>query len=272
MRISVIIPSYNRAHTLPRAIKSVQSQTVKVDEIIIVDDGSNDATHKVLKAFPDVIVKNQVNQGVSSARNTGILAAKNDWIALLDSDDEWLPEKIERQAQLISTNPQNRLCHGNELWVRNGKHLNQKKIHRKQGGNIFNQCLPLCVISPSAALIRKDLLLECGLFDTDFPACEDYDLWLKICARESVLYVEEPILRKYGGHDDQLSHKYWGLDRFRIRALKNILESGTLSLEQTQSASTMLRKKALIFAKGARKHGRPDEANHYEGLAQEFHD
>ena len=272
MKISVVIPSYNRAHTLPRAIRSVQQQTVKVDEIIVVDDGSSDNTDITLREFSGISPLHQDNLGVSAARNAGIQAATGDWIALLDSDDEWLPQKIEQQLSLIRENPDYRLCHGNELWVRNGKHLNQKKIHRKQGGWIFEDCLPLCVISPSAALIRKDLLLECGLFDTGLPACEDYDLWLKICAREPVLYIEEPVLRKYGGHEDQLSRKYWGMDRFRIRALQNLLISGTLQPDQKQAAADMLKKKALIFAQGARKHGRPDEALHYEAIARTSHD
>ncbi len=270
MNFSVVIPTFNRAHTLSRAINSVISQTFQANEIIVVDDGSTDETQELLRQWPDIHVIMQTNHGVSAARNSGIQAAAGDWIAFLDSDDEWLPEKLERQTSLIQQNPGYKICHGNELWIRNGLPLKQLKKHHKQGGFIFENCLPLCVISPSAAVIKKSVFDALGLFDTSLPACEDYDMWLRICAANPVLYVELPILRKYGGHDDQLSHKYWGMDRFRITALKNALLGGSLSETQRFNARAMLRKKALIYAKGARKHGRPDEALDYEKIASQF--
>jgi glycosyltransferase involved in cell wall biosynthesis len=272
MNISVIIPSFNRAHTLARAIESVLAQSLPADEIILIDDGSRDETQALAQTFPKVTYLMQPNQGVSSARNKGILQAKGNWIALLDSDDEWLPDKLKQQCQLLSQQPKHRLCHGNELWVHNGQHLNQMAKHQKYGGHIFEKCLPLCAISPSAALIQKDLLLEVGLFDTELPACEDYDLWLKICAKEAVLFVEEPVLKKYGGHDDQLSKKHWGMDRFRIKALYNILQSGQLTPDQQHAAKTVLIKKATLFAKGARKRNRLEDAQYYEHLARTYHE
>lgn len=270
MNISVVIPTFNRAHTLPRAIESVLVQTHRASEIIIVDDGSTDGTNELLRQWPEIKVLQQSNQGVSAARNSGINAARGEWLAFLDSDDEWLPEKLHLQSALIEQHPSFNICHGNELWVRNGQPLKQLKKHHKQGGYIFEKCLPLCVISPSAAVIKRSIFDELGLFDTSLPACEDYDMWLRICAIHPVLYVEHPILRKYGGHDDQLSHKYWGMDRFRIVALDKALKSNSLSDSQALNARTMLRKKALIYAKGARKHGRPDEAFDYETLASQF--
>ncbi len=268
MIISVVIPSYNRSHTLKRAIESVLRQTQPADEIIVVDDGSDDDSANLVANYPSIQYLYQPNAGVSAARNKGIRQAQGDWIALLDSDDEWLQTKLELQTEMIQSNQDYRLCHGNELWVRNGQHLNQKKKHTKNGGWIFQQCLALCVISPSASLIKKDLLFEVGLFDTTLAACEDYDMWLKICCREPVLYVEQAILRKYGGHADQLSQKYWGMDRFRIKALQNILSAGKLNCEQKGQAQTMLQHKAALFAKGARKRGRIDDAASYEQIAQ----
>ncbi|HBR98081.1 MAG TPA: glycosyl transferase [Gammaproteobacteria bacterium] len=270
MNISVVIPTYNRAHTLGRALDSVFAQTRAADEIIVVDDGSTDGSIHLLERYPEVRVLTQPQQGVSAARNTGIHAAHGDWIAFLDSDDEWLPEKLALQTALIEQHPEHRFCHGNEVWIRHGQPLAQKKKHRKQGGWIFENCLPLCVISPSAALIKKDLLLACGCFDTHLPACEDYDLWLKICAREPVLYVEQPLLRKFGGHADQLSRKYWGMDRFRIQALDRLLSTATLRDTQRIAATQMLQHKARLFAKGARKHGRLQAAIDYENLANRY--
>ncbi len=270
MKISVVIPTFNRSHTLPRAIDSVKGQTVSVFEVIVVDDGSTDDTPNQIDKYPDVRYIQQDNAGVSAARNTGIQYAKGDWIALLDSDDEWMDNKIALQLEQIKKFPTYRLCHGDELWIRNGKHLNQMKKHQKQGGWIFEQCLPLCAISPSASLIRKDLLVEMGLFDTDLPACEDYDLWLKICSKEPILYIDEPILYKHGGHADQLSQKYWGMDRFRIKALYNILDSGSLNKEQFNQAHAMFKKKVTVFANGAFKRGRKSDAEYYRKLGKSF--
>ena len=270
MKVSVIVPTHNRAHTLARALDSVLAQTRPADEIIVVDDGSDDETGQALERFTTVRVLRQENLGVSAARNAGIRAASGDWLALLDSDDVWLPEKLAWQCALIAAHPDHRLCHGNERWLRHGEPLKQLSKHRKRGGDIFEDCLPLCVISPSAVMLRHDLLTEVGLFDENLPACEDYDLWLRICAREPVLYVEQALLIKHGGHDDQLSRRFWGMDRFRIRALYNLLTTQTLSPTQRQAAAAMLSHKARIFAKGARKHGRPEDAAHYEVLAKEF--
>ncbi|MDO6459089.1 glycosyltransferase [Granulosicoccaceae sp. 1_MG-2023] len=270
MKVSVILPTHNRAHTLARALDSVLAQTRPADEIIVVDDGSDDDTAAVLAAYDGIQLIRQPNRGVSAARNTGIRAAAGDWIALLDSDDAWLPDKLALQEQAISAAPQARLCHGNETWLRLGEPLKQLKKHRKRGGDIFTDCLPLCVISPSAVMLRRDLLDETGLFDENLPACEDYDLWLRICAREPVLYVDTPLLIKHGGHEDQLSRRYWGMDRFRIQALYNLLTTQPLSPSQYAAAAAMLCRKARIFAKGARKHGRPQDAARYEALAQEF--
>ena len=140
--------------------------------------------------------------GVSAARNRGILAASGDWIALLDSDDEWLPEKLAQQSRHIAEQPGYRLCHCDELWIRNGKRINPANKHRKKGGWIYEHCLPLCAISPSASILHRSVFDTIGLFDEQLPACEDYDYWLRLCAGEPVLFVEQPLLNKYGGHDD----------------------------------------------------------------------
>ncbi|MET0093096.1 MAG: glycosyltransferase family A protein, partial [Sedimenticola sp.] len=208
MQISVIIPTHNRADLLERALKSVQAQTLPPLEVIVVDDGSEDHTREMVsEKFPRVHYLHQPNRGVSSARNLGISEARGDWIALLDSDDEWLPSKLASQKTRLESQPGHHICHTEEIWIRNGKRVNQMKKHTKQGGAIFQHCLPLCVISPSSVLIHKSVFREVGLFDESLPACEDYDLWLRICARYPVTYVEQPQIVKYGGHEDQLSRR-----------------------------------------------------------------
>ncbi len=271
MYISVIIPTYNRAHTLPRALDSVLAQTRPADEILVIDDGSTDNSRELLdQNYPQVRYLYQDNAGVSAARNRGIQHANGDWLALLDSDDEWLPEKLARQCAAIDAQPDYQLCHCDEIWIRNGRRVNPMKKHAKAGGWIFSHCLPLCAISPSAVMIRKDLVEQLGLFDESLPACEDYDLWLKVCARQPVLYLDEPLLNKYGGHDDQLSQQYWGMDRFRIQALDNAIETIPLKDEDRQAAIRTLIDKTRIFINGAIKRQRQDDLEPYQALLNKY--
>ena len=271
MDISVIIPTYNRAHTLSRAVESVLVQSLRADEIVIVDDGSEDHTAELVRRrFPQCRYVHQLNQGVSAARNCGIRAAKGDWIALLDSDDAWLPDKLQRQCRQLQDNPQYRLCHTDEIWIRHGVRVNPMQKHAKSGGWIYQRCLPLCVISPSAVLLHRSLLDEAGLFDTALPACEDYDLSLRNCAREPVLYIDEPLITKYGGHPDQLSHKHWGMDRFRIQALEKSIQSGGLLAEDRSAAIAMLIHKAGILAQGAEKRNLTQRVRYYRQLQQRY--
>jgi len=267
--ISVVIPTYNRAEWLRQALASVTAQTLPPGEIIVVDDGSDDGTQQMIaNEFPGCRYLRQENQGVSSARNLGIEAADGQWIALLDADDQWLPEKLATQLALLEQHPGHRICHTEEIWIRNGRRVNPMKKHAKCGGHIFRNCLPLCVISPSSVIIHRTLFEEVGLFDPDLPACEDYDLWLRICAREPVLFVEHPQIVKHGGHEDQLSRRYWGMDRFRVRALEKIIHSGAIQGADLVAARNTLREKAGILAQGAEKRGRHSEAAHYRRLQQ----
>lgn len=271
MKISVVIPTHNRAGTLPRALDSVRSQTLPADEIIVVDDGSDDASAELLaRDYPEVLCLQQANQGVSSARNLGIRRARGDWIALLDSDDAWLPEKLAKQAQAVNKNPNQRICHTDEIWIRNGARVNPMRKHAKQGGRIFQHCLPLCVISPSSVLLHRSLFDDYGLFDPALPACEDYDLWLRLCAHEAVVFIEEPLIVKYGGHQDQLSRRHWGMDRFRVQALEKLLRSTTLSAGDRQAAVATLVEKAGIIAQGAEKREQLARARRYRQLQSDY--
>ncbi|MEW8499606.1 MAG: glycosyltransferase [Candidatus Thiodiazotropha taylori] len=271
MSVSVIIPTYNRASTLPRALDSVFAQTLPPLEVIVIDDGSDDETKTVVERdYPDVIYLPQPNSGVSHARNSGIRHAKGEWLALLDSDDSWLPEKLQLQMASLNRSPQLRISHTDEIWIRNGVRVNQMNKHAKQGGYIFEHCLPLCVISPSAALIHHSVFQEYGLFDTHLPACEDYDLWLRICAKEAVDFIEKPLVVKYGGHQDQLSRKHWGMDRFRVYALQKLLDNHDLNHANRYAAIEVLCKKCLILSKGAEKRGHQERADHFMTIHAQY--
>ncbi len=271
MTVSLIIPTYNRCVSLKRALDSVQQQSILVDEIIVVDDGSTDATEAMLNTyFPSITYIKQDNKGVSAARNVGICQAKGEWIAFLDSDDTWLSHKLEAQLSALQQAPSLKICHTEEIWIRHGIRVNAMNKHKKTGGWIFKQCLPLCAMSPSSILIHRNVFNTIGLFDENLPACEDYDLWLRISAQYPVLFLEQPLIYKYGGHQDQLSHKYWGMDRFRIQALDKILQQGQLNEENDLAARLMLIKKARIFQKGALKRGKIESVNYYQSLINQY--
>jgi glycosyltransferase involved in cell wall biosynthesis len=203
--------------------------------------------------FPQVRVYVQPHAGVSAARNRGIRSSSAAWIAFLDSDDEWLPCKIERQLDALRAKPGYRVCHSDEIWVRDGRRVNPRKRHAKQGGWIYPRCLALCCISPSAVLLHRSVFQMCGQFDESLPACEDYDLWLRVCSRMPVAFVPDPLIIKYGGHGDQLSRQHPAMDRFRVKALEKMLGEQTLTAGNRQATLDMLTSKLAILEQGARK-------------------
>lgn len=265
MNVSVIIPTYNRAHVLERALTSVFKQTKAAYEIIVIDDGSTDKTQALLGRFSgQIVVIYQENRGVSAARNRGIEKAMGDWIAFLDSDDAWLPNRLEVQCTAIKLFPQSHIIHSDEIWIRNGVRVNPCKHHQKRGGRIFKHCLPRCVVSPSAVLMDRQVFEDIGLFDEHLPACEDYDLWLRIALTYNFHYCDEALIIKYGGHDDQLSRRFWGMDRFRVHALEKILTLQNFMDDERQATLKILLKKLKVLMKGCVKHGRHRDAKIFE--------
>lgn len=275
--VSVLIPTFNRESVLKRAVDSVLAQTFEDLECIVIDDASTDETHKLLETFNDPrlkVLSHNENAGVSSARNTGFEESRGEWIALLDSDDEWLPNRLEKQLNLAAENPSLPLIHGEELWVRKGKRVNPKKIHQKSGGSIFNRCLHLCLISPSATLMKRSLYEELGGFREDYPVCEDYEMWLRVTARYEVGFVEEPIITKYGGHEDQLSAKYKAMDFWRVRAMDEVFkdENYPLEREQERELRDVLLKKCEILKMGYLKHNNLENLPFIEELMAHYRD
>lgn len=241
-------------------MKSVLAQTYKNFELIVIDDGSTDETAEVLESFGrDIRYLRQENRGVSSARNLGLSHARGELIALLDSDDLWQPEKLEVQAGFFRSNPQALICQTEEIWMRNGRRVNPKKYHKKQSGDIFDASLERCMVSPSAVMFRSSLLDAVGRFDPALPACEDYDLWLRVSCRHPVHLIPEPLIIKRGGHPDQLSTSVESLDRYRIEAICKLLDDGVLTPVQREKALAMLAQKANIYCQGCRKRNKMEE-------------
>ncbi len=269
--ISVVLTTHNRMNLLPRALRSIIAQSHQPDQVIIVDDGSTDQTRAmVAQDYPGFDYSFQANQGISKARNTGILKARSEWIAFLDDDDEWLPDKLKKQLEYIADHAEAKLVHVDELWIRNGKPVRQMKKHRKRGGMIFQYCLPLCCISPSAAVVHRSVFEHVGMFDESLPACEDYDMWLRIAARYPIAFIDEALIKKYGGHVDQLSRKHWGMDRFRIFALDKILNDVRLAPDDYHAAVAMLMDKIRIYLNGAKKHHNSEHVRHFQALLNKY--
>ncbi len=265
--VSVILPTFNRAWTLKNAIESVLSQDYPNIELIVIDDGSDDSTPQLLNAYQNkIILITQQNKGVSAARNAGINKSQGDFIALLDSDDAWEREKISCQIDFFKQNPEALICQTEEIWIRNGKRVNPRVKHKKPSGDIFEASLHLCLVSPSAVMMRKELFELKGCFDETLTVCEDYDLWLRVSATIPVYLIDKPCTIKNGGHKDQLS-SFHSQDKFRIQSLKQLIESKSLSQYQIEKAKEVMKQKCEIYGNGCQKRERFDEARYYFDLA-----
>lgn len=270
--VSVIIPTFNRYQKVVRAVSSVLHQTFLDHEIIVVDDGSTDGTQSALAQFGARIIleKHSTNRGVSAARNTGIRKSSAPLIAFLDSDDYWLPEKLAVQVAFFDHHADAVAVQTEEIWVRNMRRVNPKARHLKPSGDIFEPSLKLCLVSPSAVMLKRSLLEEVGLFDEGFPACEDYDLWLRISCRHAVYRIDKKLVVKEGGHPDQLSRGVMGMDRYRIRALVKLIKSGELNESQRGAAMDELAFKCSVYGAGCLKRGKIEEGNCYLRLPQDI--
>lgn len=263
--VSVIIPTFNRAEKVQRAVSSVLSQTFMDYEVIVVDDGSSDQTAEALASFQNRItyIAHTENKGVSAARNTGIRASKAPFIAFLDSDDHWLPEKLDVQMRFFQENPEAVACQTEELWIRNGKHVNPRNKHLKPSGDIFEASLKRCLVSPSAVMLKRSLLEQVGLFDEELPVCEDYDLWLRMSSQHPVYLIDRKLVVKEGGASDQLSSSLKGMDKFRIMSMMKLIKNNMLSDDQRNAVLNEMEIKCRIYGEGCLKRGKKEEGEYF---------
>ncbi|MEA2049136.1 MAG: glycosyltransferase family A protein [Campylobacterota bacterium] len=264
MKISLIIPTYNRKELLEKTLQSVLNQTVKVDEIIVVDDGSTDETSCLMKQYPNIKYIKQENKGVSSARNIGISKATNQWICFLDSDDIWEDYKLEKQIEFHKKNPNILFSHTDEHWIFNGKTIKQKKYQQKPSGFCFKQNIPLTLIGASTVMIHKSIFDTIGNFDETLVACEDYDLWLRILEKYELGLINEKLIKKIAGHENQLSFTTTLMDSYRIEALQKHLDSDFQEIIKKE-----IIKKCTILIKGAIKHNNQDIKIKFEKILNE---
>jgi len=271
-KVSVIIPTHNRLPMLTEAIRSVLKQDFEDFELIVVDDASTDGTIEEIRKFGGRVrlLQHPENRGVSAARNKGILHARGKYIAFLDSDDQWVKGKLRIQVNFLDENPHYPLCYTDEIWIRRGKRVNPMVKHGKYSGWIFEKCLPLCIISPSSAMMRKTLFSKVGLFDEALPVCEDYDFWLRISARFPIFFINKKLIIKRGGHPDQLSNRSWGNDRYRVIALEKLLSEPYITQEEREMILKEMKKKCQILYKGFLKRGKEIEARHYQEVMKRY--
>ncbi len=268
--ISVIIPIYNRPAQILRSVNSVLDQKYDNFECIVVDDGSTDETPSVLRSFGEKIKVITIgNKGVSAARNIGVEKSSGDLIAFLDSDDEWKPLKLKKQTEHLLKNSW-QITQTDEIWIRNGSFLNKKKKHTKPEGDIFQKSLELCCVTPSAVLMEKTLFEKYGGFDESLPACEDFDLWIRMSIKEKFGLLNEKLVIKYGGHPDQLSATPT-LDKYRILSLHKIITTTeNLSDHHKKAMIENLKKRAEIYSNGAIKRGKKEESKWVKNLLHQI--
>jgi glycosyltransferase involved in cell wall biosynthesis len=272
--VAVVIPVRDRAAMVREAITSVRGQTYRDLGIVVVDDGSADGSAAAAEAalagapVPARVVC-QPGRGVAAARNAGAAVLDARWIAFLDSDDLWLPQKLARQMAWLEARPQYRLAQTEERWIDAGRHRNPRVRHRKEE-RIFLRSLARCLVSPSAVVLARALFESYGGFDEAFAVCEDYELWLRVTAREAVGLVAEALVVKRGGHAGQLSRSTWGLDRWRVAALAKLLATVPLRDEERAAVVAVAGAKCAVLAAGAERRGRSEEASRYRRLAAAF--
>ena len=275
--ITAIIPTYNRSSFLKGAIASVLGQDFfrrsgpeHSFELLVIDDGSSDDTGKVVASFGErVVYHSQSHRGVSAARNLGLKLSRGELVAFLDSDDLWKSEKIGTQVSFFKAFPEAKVCYTEEIWMRRGLRLNPLKKHQKYSGWIFDKVLPLCLLSLSSCLFRREVFEEIGVFDESLPVCEDYDLGIRLAQKYPIFLIPAPLIIKQGGHADQLSQKHWGMDRFRVQALEKALTT-CLTPWQEALVKAELVKKCLVLARGFAKRGRRDEARRYQEMIRRY--
>ena len=205
--VSVIIPSFNSAHFLFHSVNSALDQTYRPIEILVIDDGSADNTCEVLRQFCGCIrYYRQENKGLAGARNTGIKLATGTFLAFLDADDIWLPDKLVKQCRVLAENPEVGLVHS-DIWYwrpETGEKLLKEKGREKYKKNCFDRLLSENRVTPSSVLVRKECFDKVGLFDERLRVYEDWDMWLRISRFFNFAYISEPLLN-YRVHPGSLS-------------------------------------------------------------------
>lgn len=231
--VSVIIPVYNRTFSIRDAVESVLIQSIKPSEIIVIDDGSSFNMASYLKNYMHHIslIKLNENKGVSFARNTGIKAASGEYIAFLDSDDLFLPKKLEYQISYMAENNL-LISHTDEFWYRKDRWVNQGKSNKRYGGYIFDKILDKCRISPSSLIVHKSVFDEAGYFNEDLRVCEDYEISLRFALKYKIGYLGKKLIIKRAVEENSLSAGISHIEYIRYEILEKLYRDNANILDK----------------------------------------
>ncbi len=201
-KVSVIIPTYNRAHLVGRAIQSVLDQTYRDFELIIVDDCSTDNTYEVVTGFHDErlrYIRHDKNRGASAARNTGIREARGRYVAFQDSDDEWLPEKLEKQIEVFDTaSPEVGVVYTGFWRIQDDKRIYIPSPEIKpKGGDIHDILLQVNLIGTPVTVLKRECFEKVGMFDEELPKLVDWELWIRVSKYYEFSFIDEPLAIAY---------------------------------------------------------------------------
>ena len=270
--VSVIIPAYNRFELLMQAAASVLAQDMTDFELLIVDDGSEEEISTAAGTGDERVRVIRIRHtGLPGlVRNRGAEAAKGRYLAFLDSDDLWKPEKLGLQTAFFAEHSGSRICHTREVWDRDGRTVSQSSQRHRREGDVFEDALKKCILGPSTVMMEREFYLETGGFREDLEIAEDYEYWLRITAYHRVGYIDMPLTVKRAGSWEQLSEKHGQIEVFRIRGLKGLVDSGFFPPEREDAARKELARKCRIYAEGCRKRGRNAEAGEYEAVARRY--
>ena len=233
MRISVIIPAFNRAGIISEALSSVRAQTSPPFETIVVDDASSDGTADIAQREGARVIRLKINRGAAGARNEGIRVANGEAIALLDSDDYWEPHHLATVGSLLEENPDAAAAGSAVRYVGSRSGVWKGRIPEGPPAVVVREAFKDWLTPTSTTVVRREALIEIGGYDESERYSEDFDLWLRL-ARRFRFVASREITATCRSHDDQLSanleRQWFALYKFRIRALREIMRERDLTL------------------------------------------
>ncbi|NET62762.1 MAG: glycosyltransferase [Symploca sp. SIO2E6] len=247
--ISVIIPVYNGEQTIRQTIESVLNQTFRDFELIVINDGSQDSTLKIVESIQDYRLQlcSYPNAGLAASRNRGISLASGEYVSCIDADDLWTPDKLEAQLKVLQENPQAALAYSWTDWIDEAGKFLRPGVHLTITGDVYGQLLLNdFVANGSNPLIRKQALREVGGFDESLPFSEDWDMWLRIAAHYHFVAVPAPQIL-YRQSTNSMSCNVWGMETASLQIIERAFNRAPDSLKHLKQDSLGNRYKYLLF-------------------------